>query len=328
MPQAQLSIVATGPEAGGDFWGELLSNTLGPYVLRYVGERKRRGEIQPITARNVRNHLIHFADSFGRRPLNQLSYKAVERWLEEMHRDGLAASTKALRLSSLRNFARWCVMNDIVQKDWTLLAPKVRRPRVVPRDMTNEHVALILAEATTERELLIAWLMFGCGLRCIEVHRLDVEDLDRTTMMLHVVGKAKHEREVPLPMPVLSAWNAYLAAVGHTQGPLVRTHNGVDRLGPERISGLMGRLCRDSGVKVRRYDGRSAHGIRAAAASDLFDACLDPVVVQEFLGHASLAAGRPYLRRASTGRVKDAQNRRPLSLVRHASEERTYGAAS
>lgn len=292
-----------------------MSNTLGPYVLRYVGERKRRGEIQPNTARNVRNHLIHFADSYGNRPLRQLSYKAVERWLEQMHHDGLAESTKALRLSSLRNFARWCVLNDVVPKDWTLLAPKVRRPRVMPRDMTNEHVALILAEAATERELLIGWLMFGCGLRCIEVHRLDVEDLDRTTMMLHVVGKARHEREVPVPPPVLTAWNAYLSANGHTTGALIRHAEGVGRLGPERISGIVGRLCRDSGVKVRRYDGRSAHGIRAAAASDLFDACLDAVVVQEFLGHASLAAGRPYLRRASATRVRDAQDRRPFNVV-------------
>lgn len=292
-----------------------MASTLGPHVLRYVGERKRRGEIQPNTARNIRNHLIDFADSFGKRPLNQLSYKAVERWLEQMHRDGLAESTKALRLSSLRNFARWCVLNDVVAKDWTLLAPKVRRPRVVPRDMTNEHVALILAEAATERELLIAWLMFGCGLRCIEVHRLDVEDLDRLTKQLHVIGKARHERDVPVPPPVLRAWDDYLAVSGHTTGPLIRHHNGLDRLGPERISGLIGRLCRESGVKVRRYDGRSAHGIRAAAASDLFDACLDPSVVQEFLGHASLAAGRPYLRRASTSRVRDAQAHRPLEAV-------------
>lgn len=296
-----------------------MSNTLGPHVLRYVGERKRRGEIQPNTARNIRNHLIDFAESFGKRPLNQLSYRAVERWLEHMHKDGLAESTKALRLSSLRNFARWCVLNDVVAKDWTLLAPKVRRPRVVPRDMTNEHVALVLAEATTERELLIGWLMFGCGLRCVEVHRLDVEDLDRITMQLHVVGKALHEREVSVPPPVVRAWDNYLAVSAHTTGALVRHADGVKRLGPERISGMIGKLCRKSGVKVRRYDGRSAHGIRAAAASDLFDACLDPMVVQEFLGHASLAAGRPYLRRVGAGRVRAAQALRPFEAVLHAS---------
>lgn len=295
--------------------GELMASTLGPVALKYVGERVRRGEIQPITARNIRGHLTDFACSYGHRPLQQLSHKAVERWLEEMVEQGIAASTRSVRLSSLRTFARWCVVTGVVEKDWTLLAPRVRRPRVVPRDMTNQHVALVLAQAKNERERLIAWLMFGCGLRCVEVHRLDVEDLDRFTMQVHVVGKAKHERVVPVPEPVVRAWDAYLGASGHATGALVRYWDGSGRLGPERISGLMGRLCRDSGVKVRRGDGRSAHGLRAAGASDLFDACLDPLIVQEFLGHASLAAGRPYLRRASTGRVRDAQDHRPLAAV-------------
>lgn len=310
--RSQLRSVPTpvGPTAG-----EYMATTLGPLALRYVGERKRRGEIEANTARNIRSHLIDFACSYGNRPLEQLSHKAVERWMEQMADAGIAASTRAVRLSSLRTFARWCVVAGHVQKDWTLLAPKVRRPRVVPRDMTNEHVALVLAQARNERELLIGWLMFGCGLRCVEVSRLDVEDLDRLTMQLHVVGKARHERVVPVPTPVLRAWDAYLTATGHSTGPLVRYWDGSGRLGPERISGLVGRLCRESGVKVRKGDGRSAHGLRAAGASDLFDACLDPIVVQEFLGHASLAAGRPYLRRASTGRVKEAQDHRPLDAV-------------
>lgn len=309
--RTQLTVVA----ALGLSSGEDMATTLGPLALRYVGERKRRGEIQPNTARNIGSHLIGFAVSYGYRPLAQLSHKAVERWIEEMVDAGIAASTRAVRLSSLRTFARWCVVTGHVERDWTLLAPKIRRPRQVPRDMTNEHVALVLAQAGNERELLIGWLMFGCGLRCVEVHRLDVEDLDRLSMQLHVVGKARHERVVPVPEPVLRSWDAYLSATGHATGPLVRYWDGTGRLGPERISGLVGHLCRASGVKVRRGDGRSAHGLRAAGASDLFDACLDPIVVQEFLGHASLAAGRPYLRRASTGRVKDAQDHRPFAAV-------------
>lgn len=292
-----------------------MASTLGPHVYKYVRDRRARGEIEPITARNVRNHLISFAVSYGQRPLQQLSHKAVERWLEEMETAGLAASTRANRLSSLRNFARWCVLNDVVVKDWTLLAPRVRRPRVVPRDLTNEHVALILAEARTRRELLIGWLMFGCGLRCVEVHRLDVEDLDRISMQLHLTGKFRHEREVSMPKPVLRAWDDYLDEVGHRGGALIRHHEGIQRLGPERISGLIGRLFRDSGVKVRSYDGRSAHGLRAAGASDLYDACLDPIVIMEFLGHSSLEAGRPYLRRASASRVRDAQDARPWADV-------------
>lgn len=285
--------------------------TLTPLVLRYVGGRQGTGEISRLTARNVRNHLLGFAASFGNRPLDQLGHRAVERWVTEMQAAGLAKSTQASRLSSLRCFARWCVIAGHVDRDWTLGAARIRRPRRVPRDMTADHVAAMLGACRTERERLIVWLMFGCGLRCVEVHRLDVEDLDPITGALHLVGKASHERAVPLPAPVAAAWDAYLAVAAHGSGALVRSElDPARRLGPERISGIVGRIARDSGVKVRRFDGRGAHGLRACAASDLYDACQDPHIVQAFLGHASMATTSIYMRRASLGAMADAQEHR------------------
>lgn len=267
--------------------------------------------MQAVTARNVRNHLMLFARSFGGRPIEQLGPRAVERWVEEMTKANTAKSTQAVRLSSLRVFARWCVLNGHVPKDWTLNAPQVRRPRQIPRDMDNRHAELVLAQARDERERLLVLLMFGCGLRCIEVSRLDVDDFDRSSGLLFVTGKGGHQREVPVPDVVRAAIDSYLRTQTHTTGALIRTHtDDRRRLGPERISGLVGRLVRRSGVKVRNHDGRSAHGLRSAAASDLYDACRDPQVVQEFLGHANLATTSIYLRRRGLERVRDAQSQR------------------
>lgn len=287
------------------------SRTLDELVIRYVGDRLRRGDITKDTARNIRNHLMLFARSFGNRPLDQLGPRAVERWLEEMTVDGTAKSTQALRMSSLRVFARWCVLGGHVTKDWTLAAPKVRRPRQMPRDMDNDHAAAVLAQARDERERLMVWLMFGCGLRCVEVSRLNVDDFDRRAGLLFIVGKGLHEREVPVTGAVVAAIDAYLATETHSTGPLIRTHTeDKRRVGPGRISGIMRRLVSAAGIKVRNYDGRSAHGLRAAAASDLYDQCQDPQVVQEFLGHANLATTSVYLRRRGVERVRDAQQRR------------------
>lgn len=285
--------------------------TLTPLVLRYVGGRQNTGDISRLTARNIRNHLMSFALSFGNRPVEQLGHRAVERWVAEMEAGGLAKSTQASRLSSLRCFARWCVLNGEVVKDWTLGAPKIRRPRRVPRDMTADHFAAMLPWCHTPRERLIVWLMFGCGLRCVEVHRLDLEDLDPITGMLHITGKARHERHVPVPDQVAAAWCAYLDDAGHGAGALIRSEiDGARRLGPERISGIVRRITADAGIKVRRFDGRGAHGLRACAASDLYDACGDPHIVQAFLGHASMATTSIYMRRASLGKMAEAQRQR------------------
>lgn len=289
--------------------------TLTAEISTYIGQRLRRGEIVPCTAHSQRNHLHRFAIHWGRRPLTQLSGKAVESFIERMESEGLAKSTQNSHLSTLRNFSRWLVLEGRIDRDFTLAAPKVRRPRSVPRDMVGDHFALILAACRDDRERLIVWLMYGCGLRCIEVSRLQVGDYDGLTRLLHVVGKARHERQVPVPEPVRHAMIAYLATVSGP-GPMIRSHNDPHApVGANRISNIVQRIIRDAGVKVRRWDGRSAHGLRAAAASDLYDVCHDPTVVQEFLGHANLQNVQVYLRRTKVERVAEAQDARILPSV-------------
>jgi integrase/recombinase XerC len=289
----------------------LPGTTLGPIVLRYIGDRVRRGELDPKHCRGPRNHLYSFALSFGKRPLDQLGGRAVERWLEELHTRGLAASTRAAHLSSLRTFARWCVLHDIVPRDWTLAAPKVKRPRAIPRDMNGDHFHATLAVAPDARQRVIVWLMYGAGLRCIEVSRLDVDDWDRVTGCLFVTGKGGHQREVPVGAPLRRELDAYLTWSGHTTGPLVARLDGRSgRLGPERISGIVGKLVRKAGVKVRNGDGRGAHGFRACAASDMLDVEPNAWTVAEFLGHADLSSLRPYIRRRKLQEVREAVERR------------------
>lgn len=284
--------------------------TLTPFVLRYVGDRLRRGEIKPVTARSIRNHLLDFALMWARRPVDQLSYKAAERWVEHMTAKGLAPGTQNAHLSSLRCFSRWCVRERIVTRDWMLEAPKVRRPRGIARDVNNDHFVRVLATARDTREALIVWIMFDAGARCVEVHRLNVEDVEREARQVFLTGKGGHQRYAPISDHTLRAMDAYLDDNGHHSGPLIRRHDNGQRLGPERISGLVGRMFRASGVKARPYDGRSAHGLRAAAATDLYEQCEDPRLVAEFLGHADLQSLSRYVRRGTMDQIRAAHSLR------------------
>lgn len=287
-----------------------MPSTLSPHVTRYIRERRARGEITAEHARNTRAILLDFATSHGKRPLDQLGTRSVERWLEAMTKRGYAPSTRALRLSALRVFARWLVVQRIVDRDFTLGVAKVRRPRSQPRDVTNEHAEAVLAQARTSRERLIFWLMFGAGLRCVEVARLDVDDWDRSESTVFVTGKGGHQRTVPIGPSTTAALDAYLAETGNHAGALIRSEDGTRRLSRGRIGGIVGRMFADAGVKLRPYDGRSAHGLRAAAASDLYDVLPDPRVVQEFLGHADMQNLERYLRRARLDRVAEGQQAR------------------
>lgn len=286
-------------------------NTLNHLVTRYIADRLGRGEIEPVSAKTLDQHLRSFARSFGERPLDQLGLAATERWIAAMDHAGLAKATQASRLSSLRNFAQWCVIRGHVQKDWTLGVRKIRRPRQRPRDMRIEHFRAILTAAATSRERLIVWLMFGAGLRCIEVARLHVDDFDQLDNTLFVIGKGKHERIVPITNGVRAAIETYLAEAGHGVGPMIRQETATSRpLSASRISDIVQGLTKASGVKVRPFDGRSAHGLRALAASDLYDACHDLRVVGDLLGHVNVATTSIYLRSATVEKIRAAQQAR------------------
>lgn len=281
-----------------------MNTTLTPLVLTYIGGRLRRGEITKLTARGHRNHLLGFAESFAGRPVDQLGPRAVERWLETtVH---LSPSTRSLQLSTLRGFARWLVNTDTIVRDFTRMAPRIRRRRLVSRDMTVDHFAAILAVAETPRQRIIVWLMFGLGLRCVEVSRLQVDAFDFASLTVVVCGKGGHERELPLTPEVVRAVRDYFASMVITSGRLVRNEgNRPDAgIGPERVSGIVNKLIAHAGIKGHRFDGRSAHGLRAAAATDLFEACGDLRVVQEFLGHQNIATTSLYLRKAGALKLR------------------------
>lgn len=284
---------------------------LGRLAVRYITDRQKAGQITRLTAEANHRHLRSFCESFGNRPLSQLGHAAVQRWLEAMEQRGYAPATRSVHLSTLRGFAKWCVLHRHAKTDWTIHAPKIRRSRQVPRDLTAAHFTLILQACPDSRARLALWLMFGCGLRCVEVARLQVDDLDRASGFIFVTGKGGHQAFVPCPAPVVAAIDAYLLDAGHRSGFLLRPYRGpAVSLSPSRISHFAISAIRDSGVKIRKGDGRSAHGLRAAAASELYDVCRDPRIVQQFLRHQHLQTTSIYLRRAEQEQVRLAVEQR------------------
>jgi len=112
-----------------------------------------------------------------------------------------------------------------------------------------------------------------------------------------VTGKADQARMVPVYDNETRLLDRRLA--GRTSGLIVGISAG-------RVSKLVSRWIAEAGIKTGRYDGRSAHALRHTAASRMADVA-DLRVVQEFLGHASLATTDRYVRRGSMAAMKAAQ---------------------
>jgi site-specific recombinase XerD len=276
-------------------------------VLSYIRGRVGRREIRLNTAARQRSILLGFAASYGKRPINLLSRKHVERWLED--RQDLAPSSRRNEFQALRQFTRWLVVEHKIKTDpvATMKAPKV--PRSVPRALAGDEVDRLLEVLPDARARLVIALMLRLGLRRAEVISLQVGDYDDRARTLTVVGKGGHARLLPVPGDVAGAIHAYMSERGWTNGSLILRADGHGGISNSRIGQMVRGWMEDAGVKTRPYDGKAPHALRHTLATNVAAVEPDLRVVQSILGHVSLTSTQIYLRHAELGKVRDAIER-------------------
>ena len=286
--------------------------TLMPLIQRYLRERQARGQYNAKSVSAVGPRLRTLADSFGARPIEKLSQRAIERWLESQAH--LSPNSRSSYFASVRTFTRWLKANGIVATDPSVGVDKVRRTRAVPRAQSPAGVRSILDACSDERDRAIVWLMVGLGLRSIEVSRLRWEHYDTHHRTILVTGKGGHERWLPVTAEVRQALDA-VRGRGWT-GPIIcsKLHPN-EPVGTATIIKRVGQLMQDAGVKHAPYDGVSGHALRHTAASDVLDQCGDLRVVQEMLGHQHLTSTAIYLRRARIGEMREAMEGRAYTAT-------------
>lgn len=285
--------------------------TLMPLANEYLRRRVARGEISRQTAQDFRYPLAGFARSYGARPLDKLGPKAIDRWLETIGHQ--MPATRRHRLSIVRGFCQWMVREGFIRKDPTSHVPPIRQPRRVPVTLHLDEVQQLLQRGCPDtRARAVAWLMVGCGLRCVEVSRLTNADYDRRARTLIIVGKGGHQRIIPVPDSVAAAIDAYQDDEGgRAAGPMFRSRlDGTSPLSPRTVSIYMRKWMKKAGVKTQQLDGRSAHGLRRTAASDVMDRSGDVRIVQAMLGHVRIETTAAYLRPVPLDRMREAMEGR------------------
>lgn len=252
---------------------------------QYVRHREKLGEINALTARNDRCALRQFAaaDADG------------NAWAASL--DGLAPATRRRRFSTVKLFCRWAVHAGHLDADPLVGLRPPRQPRAVPRALAADDVGLLIVACPDARARLIVVWMVQLGLRCIEMSRIELGDIDRGQRLVRVRGKGGHERILPLVDEAVDALVTYLAEEPPAgAGPLLRSriapHRGLDA---DTISGLVAEWMWDAGIKRRRRDGVSAHALRHTAATDMLRAGAHLRDVQAALGHAHLVTTEVYL---------------------------------
>lgn len=233
-----------------------------------------------------------------------LSLPVLRSWLAAQAAGGAARTTLARRTSAVKMFTAWAVRRGLIASDPAarLQVPKARRelPAVLREDQALDAMAAAKSGAQEGdpmalRDLLIVELLYATGIRVSELCGLDVDDIDMPRRLLRVLGKGNKQRTVPFGVPAQEALSAWLdrgrpALATPDSGPALLLGARGRRLDPRQARTVVHQT-------VGAVDGApdiGPHGLRHSAATHLLEGGADLRVVQELLGHSTLATTQLY----------------------------------
>ena len=109
--------------------GEGEETVLSRLALRYVKERSAKGELNKRSADVTRSRLLSFTTTTNVEP-GRLTRRHIERW---MATPNLSPAYRRARLSTMRGFCEWLLLNGQLRKDPTLGVRAPKMPRYLPR---------------------------------------------------------------------------------------------------------------------------------------------------------------------------------------------------
>ena len=278
------------------------SELLHAYARHLGAERGRSPHTRRAYLGDVRN-LLTFAAGRGIGEIDELRIADLRAWLGEQADAGAARSTIARRAASARTFLGWAAHTGRIPTDPSLRLVAPKRHSALPDVLKQGEAGQLLdiaavraddADPIHVRDRAMLELLYASGIRVGELAALDVDDLDLDQRVVRVMGKGSKERVVPFGEP---------ARRSHVPGRSVRSTHATPPSGPAHFHGRRGRRVDARQVRSTVHEMLShlpnapdlgPHGLRHSAATHLLEGGADLRMVQELLGHASLATTQLY----------------------------------
>jgi len=266
-------------------------------------EHLRHGRgASPHTIQSYRIDLEQLAAYLGER---RISFRAADHavlrgFLHELAAAHRSKSSIARKLAAIRSFFQYGLRQGWVEDNPAKVVATPRLDRPVPEFLSEDEMASFLerpdpADVLGLRDRAILELFYASGIRLSELVGIDADDLSLEDRMLRVRGKGKKERLVPFGRRAVASLDAYFRVrptlLGGNSGErAVFLNYRGQRISPRSVERMVAKYVRQS--LLRR--GVGPHALRHSFASHLLGRGADLRVIQELLGHASLATTQKY----------------------------------
>lgn len=231
---------------------------------------------------------------------SNVDYAKCVKYLNYLNDKRLSKSSISRKLSSLRTFYKYLVLNQKMDSNPFLLISSPKKEKKLPKYINYNNIEEIFSIPnmnTTEgqRQRLILEILYSCGIRISELVNIKIKDIDFKEKTILIFGKGSKERIVRFGEYANDILKIY---INNTREELLKgiksdyllVGEKREKLTTRRVEQIIDNIIRQTSIKLNI----TPHMFRHTFATHLLDNGCELLAVQELLGHESLSSTEVY----------------------------------
>ena len=231
---------------------------------------------------------------------DNMDYKKCIDYLLFLDEKKLKKTSISRRLSSLRTFYKFLVLNNYVNTNPFSLVSSPKKEKKIPSFINYEGIEEIfnipnIKTIDGQREKVILEVLYGAGIRVSELVNIKIKDIDFDNKTILIFGKGSKERIVSFGEPAKEAMKMYIndsrkQYLNGKESEYLIVGNNTSKLTTRRIEQIIDKIITKTSIKMNI----TPHMFRHTFATHLLDNGCNLIAVQELLGHESLSSTEIY----------------------------------
>ena len=278
----------------------LLKVPMNEFISTYTDFLKIEKRQSPNTITSYRHDINYFASYLLSKKLNDVKTDDVRSFLIFLREKGLATSTVARYLSSIKSFYRYLFIEKLILNNPIEIIDSPCPWRKLPNVLSAEEVDALIAAPDIKtsaglRDHAMLELLYATGLRVTELISLKLSDVDLSVGYLRTLGKGSKERVVPFGDAARIAIENYILRVRPSVSQKTEsTDLFLTRRGTTMTRQGFWKILKKYITKAKISGNVSPHTLRHAFATHLLERGADLRSVQQMLGHSDISSTQIY----------------------------------
>jgi integrase/recombinase XerD len=270
------------------------------FISTYADFLKIEKRQSPNTIASYRHDINYFASYLLDKKLNDVNTGDVRSFLIFLREKGLASSTVARYLSSIKSFYRYLFIEKLILDNPIEIIDSPYSWRKLPNVISTEDVDALIATPDIKtsdglRDLAMLELLYATGLRVTELISLKLSAVDLSVGYLRTLGKGSKERVVPFGDAARIAIENYMLRIRPSLSKKTQSADlFLTRRGTAMTRQGFWKILKKYIAKAKISGNVSPHTLRHAFATHLLERGADLRSVQQMLGHSDISSTQIY----------------------------------